>query len=395
MDAFGTEFCETLSGPTPTTGKQALLPSSRRKTSWRPPAWSWGPRGWSGSRAFTPTSGPGISLMSEFIGLRVLRRDPESCFFDVQRDGPLDGDAHPDAAGRHHDRLRVCLARGYEATSCCLPVRPEGMLRVRGRRRSTSQSASRLRSSYLSDLDIGMNDWMIPASWSGTTRTVPTGGRSSIRRRSRVRRTSFYRYAGRRRRPHSRTAALPGVHPKRARSSRAARGTTTYARRLHGGLATSTIEVVDRLLKQGRVTAGDAGARSPRSSAERRDDRRRSVHRPDLASVAVTEAVLRGASTICTQPGLARWTTCASGASRSMRTCRGQFLDAPRPGLRHRAEPRRAAAEAPPASPRRARARRSKLQSITYYGGQPLSKGHVLGGLAEHIEILPDGSRGS
>ena len=34
---------------------------------------------------------------------------------------------------------------------------------------------------------------------------------------------------------------------------------------------------------------------------------------------------------------------------------------------------------------------REKLTSITYYGGQPLSKGHVLGGLAEHVEILPAG----
>jgi 2-oxoglutarate ferredoxin oxidoreductase subunit alpha len=36
---------------------------------------------------------------------------------------------------------------------------------------------------------------------------------------------------------------------------------------------------------------------------------------------------------------------------------------------------------------------RSKLKSITYYGGQPLSKGHVLEGLAEHIQIVPAGVR--
>jgi 2-oxoglutarate ferredoxin oxidoreductase subunit alpha len=30
---------------------------------------------------------------------------------------------------------------------------------------------------------------------------------------------------------------------------------------------------------------------------------------------------------------------------------------------------------------------KEKLTSITYYGGQPLSKGHVLAGLADHVEI--------
>ena len=32
---------------------------------------------------------------------------------------------------------------------------------------------------------------------------------------------------------------------------------------------------------------------------------------------------------------------------------------------------------------------KEKLKSIRYYGGQPLSKGHVLDGLAEHIEFAP------
>ena len=30
---------------------------------------------------------------------------------------------------------------------------------------------------------------------------------------------------------------------------------------------------------------------------------------------------------------------------------------------------------------------KAKLTSITYYGGQPLSKGHVLDGLAEHMPL--------
>src|SRR3954454_21301174 len=43
--------------------------------------------GWNGARAFTATSGPGISLMQEFIGLSYFAEIP-AVIFDVQRAGP-------------------------------------------------------------------------------------------------------------------------------------------------------------------------------------------------------------------------------------------------------------------------------------------------------------------
>src|SRR3979411_2159326 len=46
--------------------------------------------GWNGARAFTATSGPGISLMQEFIGLAYFAEIP-SLIFDVQRAGPSTG----------------------------------------------------------------------------------------------------------------------------------------------------------------------------------------------------------------------------------------------------------------------------------------------------------------
>ena len=46
--------------------------------------------GWNGSRAFTATSGPGISLMQEFIGLAYFAEIP-AVLFDVQRAGPSTG----------------------------------------------------------------------------------------------------------------------------------------------------------------------------------------------------------------------------------------------------------------------------------------------------------------
>ncbi len=46
--------------------------------------------GWNGARAFTATSGPGISLMQEFLGLAYFAEIP-SVLFDVQRGGPSTG----------------------------------------------------------------------------------------------------------------------------------------------------------------------------------------------------------------------------------------------------------------------------------------------------------------
>ena len=46
--------------------------------------------GWNGARAFTATSGPGISLMQEFFGLAYFAEIP-AVIFDVQRAGPSTG----------------------------------------------------------------------------------------------------------------------------------------------------------------------------------------------------------------------------------------------------------------------------------------------------------------
>ena len=46
--------------------------------------------GWNGSRAFTTTSGPGISLMTEFIGLAYFAEIP-AVIMNVQRGGPSTG----------------------------------------------------------------------------------------------------------------------------------------------------------------------------------------------------------------------------------------------------------------------------------------------------------------
>jgi 2-oxoglutarate ferredoxin oxidoreductase subunit alpha len=114
--------------------------------------------GWAGARAFTPTSGPGISLMGEFIGLAYYAEIP-AVFFDVQRTGPStgmptrtqQGDIMALAFASHGDTKHVVLFPSDPAECFHFAV-------------AAFDLAERFQTPVFvaSDLDIGMNDWMIP-----------------------------------------------------------------------------------------------------------------------------------------------------------------------------------------------------------------------------------------
>ena len=83
---------------------------------------------WNGARAFTATSGPGISLMQEFIGLAYFAEIP-AVIFDVQRAGPSTG--MPTRTQQTDITcLRLCLARRHQACPAD-PGRPVRVLRIR------------------------------------------------------------------------------------------------------------------------------------------------------------------------------------------------------------------------------------------------------------------------
>ncbi len=113
---------------------------------------------WNGARAFTPTSGPGISLMNEFLGLAYYAEIP-AVVFDVQRVGPSTGmptrtqqsDIMAAAYASHGDTRHVVL----------FPANPEECFYFAP---TAFDLAERLQTPVLvlSDLDIGMNDWMCP-----------------------------------------------------------------------------------------------------------------------------------------------------------------------------------------------------------------------------------------
>ena len=103
--------------------------------------------GWNGARAFTATSGPGISLMQEFIGLAYFAEIP-AVIFDVQRAGPSTGmptrtqqsDILSCAYASHGDTKHVLL----------FPEDPARGLRIRRARPSISPTGCRPRSSSCS-----------------------------------------------------------------------------------------------------------------------------------------------------------------------------------------------------------------------------------------------------
>ncbi|MCG8435582.1 MAG: 2-oxoacid:acceptor oxidoreductase subunit alpha, partial [Gammaproteobacteria bacterium] len=113
---------------------------------------------WNGARAFTPTSGPGISLMNEFIGFGYFTEIP-AVIFDVQRVGPSTGmptrtqqcDIMACAYASHGDTRHICL----------YPADPKECFELSV---SAFDIADRMQTPVfvLSDLDIGMNDWMVP-----------------------------------------------------------------------------------------------------------------------------------------------------------------------------------------------------------------------------------------
>lgn len=114
--------------------------------------------GWNGARAFTATSGPGLSLMSEFLGLAYFAEVPV-VLIDVQRSGPSTG---MPTRSQQADILAAAYASHGDTKQVLLfPATPRECFDM------TVQAfdlAEQLQTPVIlmSDLDLGMNDWMSP-----------------------------------------------------------------------------------------------------------------------------------------------------------------------------------------------------------------------------------------
>lgn len=114
--------------------------------------------GWSGLRAMTSTSGPGMSLMTEYAGLAYYAEVP-LVIWDVQRVGPSTGLPTRTAQGD----LTMANFMGHGDTQFVLLI-PGSVTECFEFGWRAFDIAERLQTPVivLSDLDLGMNQWMTP-----------------------------------------------------------------------------------------------------------------------------------------------------------------------------------------------------------------------------------------
>ena len=232
---------------------------------------------WNGARAFTATSGPGLSLMGELLGLAYYAEIP-AVVFDVQRSGPSTG---MPTRTQQADLLEAAYASHGDTKHLLLfPADPKECFDFAV---VAFDAAERFQTPVLvlSDFDIGMNDWVVPRlQWDD--RFQPDRGRV-LSRGDLASMERYFRYA-----PwddeHVAARTLPGVDPKGAYFTRGSGhdslGDYTEAPQRYQ-------EVVDRLAAKHAAATGHL----PEPLVEHHGGARVGVITLGSADAAVREAV--------------------------------------------------------------------------------------------------------
>ena len=117
---------------------------------------------WNGARAFTATSGPGVSLMNEFLGLGYFAEVP-TVLIDVQRTGPSTG--MPTRTQQSDILLAAYASHGDTKHPLLFPASPKECFEMTA---DAFDLAERLQTPVIimTDLDLGMNDHITePLVW--------------------------------------------------------------------------------------------------------------------------------------------------------------------------------------------------------------------------------------
>ncbi len=120
---------------------------------------------WNGARAFTATSGPGVSLMNEFLGLGYFAEVP-TVLIDVQRTGPSTG--MPTRTQQSDILLAAYASHGDTKHPLLFPASPKECFEMTA---DAFDLAERLQTPVIvmTDLDLGMNDHVTePLVWDDT-----------------------------------------------------------------------------------------------------------------------------------------------------------------------------------------------------------------------------------
>jgi len=317
---------------------------------------------WNGARAFTSTAGPGISLMNELLGLAYYAEIP-AVVIDVQRVGPSTG---MPTRTQQADILECAYASHGDTKHILLfPANPAECFELAAR---SFDLAERLQTPVimLSDLDIGMNDWVVPRlSWDDAY--VPDRGRV-LSAAELKQMAGYYRYTNEDE-DYVSARTLPGVHPNGAFFTRGSGHNTL-------GEYTETPdeyqEVLDRLGRKHRAAARYV----PAPVIQRRDGAEIGVITLGGCDAAVREAIDILATPLNGRPGLAADYMRIRGFpfDESVDT----FLD--EHVVCFVVEQNRDA-QLRSLLLLETKARRDKLRSVLAYGGFPLSARHVVEGI--------------
>ena len=118
---------------------------------------------WNGARSFTATSGPGVSLMNEFLGLGYFAEIP-AVLIDVQRTGPSTG--MPTRTQQSDIMIAAYASHGDTKHVLLFPSNPKECFELTA---TAFDLAERLQTPImvLTDLDLGMNDHLSePFEWN-------------------------------------------------------------------------------------------------------------------------------------------------------------------------------------------------------------------------------------
>lgn len=121
---------------------------------------------WNGARAFTATSGPGVSLMNEFLGLAYFAEVP-TVLFNVQRAGPSTG--MPTRSQQSDLLLSAYASHGDTKQVLMFPSTPKECFEMGA---ASFDLADRLQTPVIlmTDLDLGMNEhFSEPLEWDDAT----------------------------------------------------------------------------------------------------------------------------------------------------------------------------------------------------------------------------------
>jgi len=196
---------------------------------------------WNGARSFTATSGPGLSLMNEFLGLAYFAEVPV-VLIDVQRAGPSTG--MPTRTQQSDILMAAYASHGDTKHVFLIPSNPAECFEMTA---DAFDIAEQLQTPVLvmTDLDLGMNDHMSPPFEWDNNRQYKRGKVLSEADLEKMEKFSRYLDVDGDGVPYR---TIPGTHP--SKGSFFTRGSSHDEHAVYSEDSPTYVRIMDRLLKK-------------------------------------------------------------------------------------------------------------------------------------------------